>query len=360
MTDSIKLVDSAANRQICPLPLLRLPVAAAGRSWWQQMAAKVRRRWLGRARREMLQRFAVSVRKQKGGLATLLLEPPCDGAALGWPEFEARGQTFCRLPWLWFVGEPKAGVTTLIYNSNCPVSQQIPSGKMHWGSYHVKFWLFADAVLADVPFLRSSPDLWGCLPGLPCDGIILTVSSATLLGGDEPAITAVANNIRSAIAELLCAAGKPLPLWLVVTKCDRLYGFCQFVNSLPQPEDIDRALGWLYPRPSASLPDGEDMATRCNELARQIEDWSQEYPIAHEAAATFANSLRKLCDGLSRFTATRLDDWKGLRDPGARPSAELFGVFFTSCIEKQQESSQIRFRPAFVRHLFTHLTTHPW
>ena len=107
-------------------------------------------------------------------------------------------------------------------------------------------------------------------PGMPINGVVLTVDVAVLAHADPQVRIAEGDALRARLAEVHKTLGIEFPIWLIVTKIDRLTGFAEYVRALP---DEVRNCGWGF-----ALPDGHDaqssakLRTHCESKLTQLVD----------------------------------------------------------------------------------------
>lgn len=107
-------------------------------------------------------------------------------------------------------------------------------------------------------------------PRAPINGALLTVDLATLASADEQARIAEAAALRARLSELRDELGIRFPVYLLVTKMDRLTGFSDYFGTLTSE---GRAQTWGF-----TLPYGketvakEGLRARCNDEFTLLED----------------------------------------------------------------------------------------
>lgn len=180
-------------------------------------------------------------------------------------------------------------------------------------------------------------------PRAPINGALLTIDLATLASADEQARVAEAAALRARLAELRQELGIRFPVYVMVTKMDRLTGFAEYFGALTAE---GRAQTWGF-----TLPYGketvakEGLRARCRtelaELAQRLSGsidtrLQDEYdPRKRRSLAAlpeaFSALLGPLLDLIDRvFLDSRYDD--------TQLHSTLRGVYFTSA---QQRGSEI-------------------
>ncbi|KWB82942.1 type VI secretion system membrane subunit TssM [Burkholderia ubonensis] len=111
-------------------------------------------------------------------------------------------------------------------------------------------------------------------PRAPINGAILTVDLAALTSDDEVERAAEAVSLRDRLSELRQELGIRFPVYLLITKTDRLTGFAEYFRSLTAE---GRAQIWGFTLPSGKeLGSKEGVRERCNDelvhLAERLAD----------------------------------------------------------------------------------------
>ncbi|SMC25011.1 type VI secretion system protein ImpL [Andreprevotia lacus DSM 23236] len=175
-----------------------------------------------------------------------------------------------RLPWYVIVGAPGTGKSTIFRNSGLkfplgdPKNDEAVDGV--GGTRNCK-WLFSDkAVLLDTAGRYTTHEsdrhadaaeweeflqlLKKTRPRQPINGIMVSVSADTLLGGRKSELEIQANAIRNRVHEIRHVLGLEVPVYLVVTKADLISGFCEFFDTL-STEEREQVWGVTLPLPAS-------------------------------------------------------------------------------------------------------------
>lgn len=151
------------------------------------------------------------------------------------------------MPWYVLIGPPGNGKTTALRASglNFPLRDLIGNEQYHGsqGTRNCTWWLSDQAVFLDTAGRYSVPETDGVQEGqewrsflkrlkqlrspVPLNGIILMVGADSLLQTDNRAFRHICDQLSSRISEILDMCGARIPVYLVISKIDRLPGFVQ-------------------------------------------------------------------------------------------------------------------------------------
>ncbi len=164
------------------------------------------------------------------------------------------------LPWYMLIGESASGKTTSIKNSGLTSKYASPektSGIS--GTKNCDWWFFEQAIIIDTAGRyaihqddTSDEEEWRFfLSSLgkyrkkePLNGLIITVPADKLLNSSPDELEDEGKKIRIRIEELMQSLGARFPVYVLVTKCDLIYGMKQFFELLPQ-ETHKQAFGYV-------------------------------------------------------------------------------------------------------------------
>ncbi|MGC3025099.1 type VI secretion system membrane subunit TssM [Burkholderia sp. DN3021] len=179
-------------------------------------------------------------------------------------------------------------------------------------------------------------------PRAPINGALLTIDLATLAGADEQARVAEAATLRARLAELRQELGIRFPVYVMVTKMDRLTGFAEYFGALTA-EGRAQAWGFTLPYGKETVAK-EGLRARCHaelaELAQRLgasidTHLQDEYDARKRRSLAalpeeFAALLGPLLDLIDRvFLDSRYDD--------TQLHSTLRGVYFTSARQRDSE-----------------------
>ena len=204
------------------------------------------------------------------------------GKKPGWRDWLSLsgGSYLYDLPWYVFIGAPGAGKTTALINSGLsfPLADKFGPGAIRGvgGTRNCDWWFTDDAVLIDTAGRYTTQDshqtedksAWEGFLGLlkkvrprrPLNGVFLTVSVADLLSQGAEARSTLAASIRARLLELDAKLTTRLPVYVLVTKSDLLYGFSEYFADLGK-EQRAQVFGFTLQAEEGALVDEKGVAT---------------------------------------------------------------------------------------------------
>jgi type VI secretion system protein ImpL len=265
-------------------------------------------------------------------------------ATLRQSNLRSKGDPLYALPWFMVVGQSGTGKTTALTRARLSspiqkISQQANIGQ----TANCDWWYFDRAVVIDCAgrYVQAEDieqdrrewelglDLLGRYrPREGLDGLVLAVSADRLMVPDADTFADEGRIVRARIEQLIRMFGKRFPVYVLVTKCDRLYGFEEWAKTLPA-DALDQAMGYLAEE-SETGTSGESafVARAFDSIGARLQALRLAL-VSREAQPSpellmFPNELEQLRGGLAMFLATCLADSPYLERPLLR------GIFFSS------------------------------
>ena len=191
----------------------------------------------------------------------------------GIDKFRQHGQDLYSVPWYLLVGESGSGKTEAIRHSQLQLPQELQNFLQgSGGTRDMHWWFTRDAVILDTAgamFIqegstnaaeqeeRSLGDLrWEEFLKLlgknrkhcPINGLILVIPADKLITDTADEMGRKGREICRQLAILKERLDIRFPVFILVTKCDVIYGFREFFEDLRDPVLQQQLLGWSNPR----------------------------------------------------------------------------------------------------------------
>ena len=185
--------------------------------------------------------------------------------AAKWSEAVAQlkqtGLDIYSLPWYLLIGEPQSGKSTTLKNSGLefPIGSDALSGA--GGTRNCDWWFANEAVILDTAGRftfqeESAPDQseWNSFLKLlrryrtycPINGVLIVIPCTSLLEDTPEEQERKAANIRQKLLHVQRVLEIRFPVFILVTKADRVLGFSEFFLKL-DPVDQQQLVGWSNP-----------------------------------------------------------------------------------------------------------------
>ncbi len=173
-------------------------------------------------------------------------------------EFKKSNMTLYSLPWYMLVGEPQSGKTTTLISSEIefPVGTECLSGV--GGTRNCDWFFTNEAVILDTAGRftfqeKNAPDHeeWKSFLNLlknhrtncPINGVIVVVPATSLLEDSPEEREQKAKNIRQKLIHIQDVLEVRFPVFILITKCDRILGFTEFFSRLGAAQQR-QLFGW--------------------------------------------------------------------------------------------------------------------
>lgn len=251
------------------------------------------------------------------------------------------------LPWYLVLGAPGSGKSAILSQarSASPLKDIAGTGETS-GSNRGEWWYLSNGIVIEVAGSYAVPaqegqdrEEWEQLLDLlgkyrkkePLNGLIVTLPADRLLTAGAEALAEEGRFIRKRIDQLMRLLDVKFPVYVVVTKCDGLYGLSEWSRHLPD-KALEQAMGYIGGDEAA---DGKAFLEKAfQHITERLKDL--RLVVAHRLGGMdvrlllFPQEFERLRPGLDAF-------WSGgfASDPYL-DSPLLRGLFF--CSSRQQEA----------------------
>src|SRR5678815_4898186 len=183
----------------------------------------------------------------------------------GIDKFRSVGKDLYKLPWYVVIGEPAAGKSEAIRRSEIgfpPGMQDEFQGV--GGTINMNWWFTNSAVILDTAGRLMFEDVkpgetseWKEFltllkknrPTCPINGLFLVIPSDSLIKDSADSIQKKAGKIAQQLDVIQRVLDVRFPVFIVVTKCDKINGFREFFDGLTDPQLQHQMMGWSNPDP---------------------------------------------------------------------------------------------------------------
>ncbi|WP_428739558.1 type VI secretion system membrane subunit TssM [Sulfurimonas sp.] len=261
------------------------------------------------------------------------------------------------LPWYLLVGKENAGKTTLLEASGLDfplnVNYDHRSVKEE-GTSQGFLWYYAEhAIFIDMPGRYINPELdetektvWekGFLKIFakkrlrrPINGIILNVSMETFIEKNEKELEQYAKDLRDRFDELSEGFVSSIPIYLIITKSDKIIGYNEYFATLSE-EEKEEVLGVTFDDPSMNI-DTTVVRPKLENLLKRVQssivdklhyEWDED---ARSKIFLFPNEFSNIFEKIGMFTDICFSQTR------YRKPLMLRGIYFTSVPEDHEAKS---------------------
>ena len=302
-------------------------------------------------------------------------------------QLQKTGLSIYSLPWYLLIGEPQSGKSTTLKNSGLefPVGGDGLSGS--GGTRNCDWWFANEAVILDTAgrftFQEdAAPDAseWSTFLKLlkryrrycPINGVLVVVPCTSLLEDSPEELDRKAANIRGKLINLQRVLEIRFPVFVMITKADRILGFSEFFSKL-DPVDQKQLVGWsnqVGPEKPYDIRTFdevfENLLTRIHKLRLKFTA-NEEIVQNVDRIFVFPDELRAIKDPIKRyfqgiFVETRYDEpfvFRGFYfssgvqqgKPIARATRELLGASAEGVLDNLEQIFK-RSRPFFIKDFY--------
>lgn len=255
------------------------------------------------------------------------------------------------LPWYALVGAPSSGKSTLLRTSGVPfpsapqlARSAAGASQLVGGTKRCDVWLGNDAVLLDTSGRWAIADddaEWSAFlerlgkhrGARALDGVLLTIAIDEIVRATESERAAMARHLRARIESVAQRLGVAVPVYVMITKCDRLVGFSEAFAALDKRGRM-RPWGFTLERETAAVSLDERVRGELDVLAAALRARSlstlanerrvEARALAAELPAHFEHAFDPIANVLAQiFVASVYGETPTLR-----------GVYFTSATQE--------------------------
>ncbi len=279
----------------------------------------------------------------------------------GIEKFEAVGKDLYSLPWYIVCGEPGSGKTEAV--RRCKVG--FPPGLQDemqgaGGTINMHWWFTNYAVLIDTAgkllFQEAPPgsttewtEFLGLLrktrPNCPINGLLLVIPSESLIKDSMEDITAKAGKIARQLDTIQRTLDVRFPVFVLITKCDKIVGFREFFSGVKDPQLQDQMTGWSNPSPLDAPLQLEQVNRHLAEVVqrigrRRLGMLKDPVPTEHgKRRADEVDSLFALSSSIGALAPRLRKYLEVIFGPSSQSAKPLFlrGIYFTSALTEGKE-----------------------
>jgi len=193
------------------------------------------------------------------------------------PQHAGKGDPTYSLPWFLIIGPGESGKTEAIRAAG--TFSSLTSSPSEGGTQNFDWWVSNSMLLLDTAGRYTIPaDVerdrgeWYRLltlikyyhGGEPLSGMVVAVAADYLGSQPDEKLRGDAAHMRERIEDTVSVLGVDFPVYILVTKCDTVEGFAEFIGALPV-RVLNEAVGWVDEPPGGSAggpPRGRDAVKR--------------------------------------------------------------------------------------------------
>ncbi len=234
------------------------------------------------------------------------------------------GNPLYRLPWFMIFGETGSGKSTAVAHARLTnILGEAGPAKGIASTRNCDWWFFKNAIILDtagryaVPLADEDNGEWERFLVLlakyrrkePLNGLIVTLPADRLLEDDADALAAYGRSIRLRIDQLMRVLGAKFPVYLLMTKADRLLGMTAMAELLPE-KLRGQAMGLMN---AAENDDPLEFLSRAiSHVSRRLKDLrlqlARQAGRAGSRAVLFPDEFERLAPGIQAFAQGAFHD----------------------------------------------------
>lgn len=198
--------------------------------------------------------------------------------------FKDYGKDIYSLPWYVIVGEPGSGKTEAIRRSELRFPDALQDKLQGTGgTYSMHWWFTNQAIILDTAgAILMQPEaaarfeeflnlLREHRPACPINGMILTIPTDSLLADPPHVAEQKARTIAAQLGMIQKALDVRFPIYLMISKSDRLPGFREFFDAEGQAGFERQMTGWSNPDPLGQPFAPERIYEAVESIARRLQ-----------------------------------------------------------------------------------------
>tara|TARA_R110002050_G_scaffold847_4_gene5978 strand:+ start:60485 stop:64648 length:4164 start_codon:yes stop_codon:yes gene_type:complete len=169
-----------------------------------------------------------------------------------------------KVPWYMLVGDTESGKSTVVQNLNIPHPIDSPKFGFPEKGPALNWWFYEKGIILDPagynifsdPQASKGSDWVTLLKNLskirgkrPLDGLILTIPASYFVGRNkltDEVLRQKADALSNQLIKTEKYLGVKLPIYILITKCDKIAGFKGYCNEL-MPNTHNEIMGWSNP-----------------------------------------------------------------------------------------------------------------
>ena len=198
--------------------------------------------------------------------------------------FQEYGKDIYSMPWYVIVGEPGSGKTEAIRRSELRFPDMLQDKLQGTGgTYSMHWWFTNQAIILDTAgAMLMQPEaaarfeeflklLRTYRAACPLNGMILTIPTDSLLSDPPHAAEQKARVIATQLAMIQKVLDVRFPIYLMVSKSDRLPGFREFFDMEGQSKFERQMMGWANPEPLGEAFSSESIYNAIDTISRRLQ-----------------------------------------------------------------------------------------